>query len=217
MRLRNLKNKSEIINNSEYVVKDSEKYIGKWNSLFDNSNPIYIEIGMGKGKFIVENAINNPNINYIGIEKVDNVLARALPNIPVGLNNLKILRLNAQDIDLCFNKEVDLVYLNFSDPWPKSRHADRRLTSKIFLEKYDKIFKGEPSIQLRTDNYNLFRYSIESLSQYGYGLYDVSFDLHNEATDLITTEYEDKFVSNGDNIYYLHAIKSVNNLGKCLK
>lgn len=211
MRLRNLKNKSEIINNSEYVVKDSEKYIGKWNSLFDNSNPIYIEIGMGKGKFIVENAINNPNINYIGIEKVDNVLARALPNIPVGLNNLKILRLNAQDIDLCFNREVDLVYLNFSDPWPKSRHADRRLTSKIFLEKYDKIFKGEPSIQLRTDNYNLFRYSIESLSQYGYGLYDVSFDLHNEATDLITTEYEDKFVSNGDNIYYLHAIKSFTN------
>ena len=211
MRLRNLKNKSEIINNSEYVVKDSEKYIGKWNSLFDNSNPIYIEIGMGKGKFIVENAINNPNINYIGIEKVDNVLARALPNIPVGLNNLKILRLNAQDIDLCFNKEVDLVYLNFSDPWPKSRHADRRLTSKIFLEKYDKIFKGEPSIQLRTDNYNLFRYSIESLSQYGYGLYDVSFDLHNEATDLITTEYEDKFVSNRDNIYYLHAIKSFTN------
>jgi tRNA (guanine-N(7)-)-methyltransferase len=211
MRLRNLKNKSEIINNSEYVVKDPEKYIGKWNSLFDNSNPIYIEIGMGKGKFIVENAINNPNINYIGIEKVDNVLARALPNIPVGLNNLKILRLNAQEIDLCFNKEVDLVYLNFSDPWPKSRHADRRLTSKIFLEKYDKIFKGGPSIQLRTDNYNLFRYSIESLSQYGYGLYDVSFDLHNEAADLITTEYEDKFVSNGDNIYYLHAIKSFTN------
>lgn len=211
MRLRNLKNKSEIINNSEYIVKDPEKYIGKWNSLFDNSNPIYIEIGMGKGKFIVENAINNPNINYIGIEKVDNVLARALPNIPVGLNNLKILRLNAQDIDLCFNKEVDLVYLNFSDPWPKSRHADRRLTSKIFLEKYDKIFKGEPSIQLRTDNYNLFRYSIETLSQYGYGLYDVSFDLHNEVIDLITTEYEDKFVSNGDNIYYLHAIKSFTN------
>ena len=211
MRLRNLKNKSEIINNSEYVVKDSEKYIGKWNSLFDNSNPIYIEIGMGKGKFIVENAINNPNINYIGIEKVDNVLARALPNIPVELNNLKILRLNAQDIDLCFNKEVDLVYLNFSDPWPKSRHADRRLTSKIFLEKYDKIFKGGPSIQLRTDNYNLFKYSIESLSQYGYGLYDVSFDLHNEVSDLITTEYEDKFVSNGDNIYYLHAIKSFTN------
>lgn len=211
MRLRNLKNKSEIINNSEYVVKAPEKYIGKWNSLFDNSNPIYIEIGMGKGKFIVENAINNPNINYIGIEKVDNVLARALPNIPVGLNNLKILRLNAQDIDLCFNKEVDLVYLNFSDPWPKSRHADRRLTSKIFLEKYDKIFKGEPSIQLRTDNYNLFRYSIETLSQYGYGLYDVSFDLHNEVIDLITTEYEDKFVSNGDNIYYLHAIKSFTN------
>ena len=211
MRLRNLKNKSEIINNSEYIVKDPEKYIGKWNSLFDNNNPIYIEIGMGKGKFIVENAINNPNINYIGIEKVDNVLARALPNIPVGLTNLKILRLNAQEIDLCFNKEVDLVYLNFSDPWPKSRHADRRLTSKIFLEKYDKIFKGEPSIQLRTDNYNLFRYSIETLSQYGYGLYDVSFDLHNEVTDLITTEYEDKFVSNGDNIYYLHAIKSFTN------
>lgn len=211
MRLRNLKNKSEIINNSEYVVKDPEKYIGKWNSLFNNNNPIYIEIGMGKGKFIVENAINNPNINYIGIEKVDNVLARALPNIPVGLNNLKILRLNAQEIDLCFNKEVDLVYLNFSDPWPKSRHADRRLTSKIFLEKYDKIFKGEPSIELRTDNYNLFRYSIESLSQYGYGLYDVSFDLHNEVNDLITTEYEDKFVSNGDNIYYLHAIKSFTN------
>ena len=140
MRLRNIKNKEEIIDASMYIVKNYKDYIGKWNTLFNNNNPIYLEIGMGMGKFIVENAINNPNINYIGIEKQDNVLARALPNIPKNIPNLKVIRLNALEIDEVFNKDIDLLYLNFSDPWPKVRHHSRRLTSTIFLSKYDSIF-----------------------------------------------------------------------------
>lgn len=210
MRLRNIKNKEEIIENSEYIVKDYKKYKGKWNELFGNDNPIYIEIGMGMGKFISQNAILNPNINYIGIEKMDNVLARSLPNLPQGISNLKVLRLNALEIDEVFDKEISLLYLNFSDPWPKVRHNNRRLTSKVFLEKYDKIFKSEKVIELRTDNENLFTYSIETLSNHSYGLNDVTFDLNTFIPERITTEYEDKFINKGNKIYYLKARKTGN-------
>ena len=141
MRLRNLKNKENIIKNSDYIVDNPMSYAGNWSSLFNNSNPIYIEIGMGKGKFIVSNALKYPDINFIGIEKVDNVLARALLVIPSGIKNLKIIRMNALSIDDVFSHEIDRIYLNFSDPWPKVRHNERRLTSKIFLNKYSKIFK----------------------------------------------------------------------------
>lgn len=208
MRLRNLKNKDEIINNSKYVVHDAPSYRGKWSSLFGNNNPIYIEIGMGKGKFIVENAKRFPDINFIGIEKVDNVLARALPLIPDNIPNLKIIRMNALLIDDVFSFEIDRIYLNFSDPWPKVRHNERRLTSKIFLDKYNNIFKNNGSIFLRTDNLDLYIYSIETLSGFGYALCDVTFDLHKDNSDLITTEYEDKFTANGDKIYALKAIKT---------
>ena len=207
MRLRNLKNKEEIIENSEYVIKNPTEYKGKMNSLFKNDNEIHIEIGMGKGKFIVENAKKNPNINYIGIEKQDNILARSVKNIESGLPNLKILRLNALDIDEVFSKEVSRIYLNFSDPWPKSRHHDRRLTSKIFLEKYEKIFKDKKSIYLRTDNEELFIYSLESLSRAGYNFKDITFNLHKDFDNVITSEYEDKFVELGLQIYALKAFK----------
>lgn len=157
MRLRNIKNKEEIIKNSPYIVENSEEYKGKWSKLFNNNNPIYIEIGMGMGKFIRENAIKHPDINFIGIEKEDKVLARSLPLIEENIDNLKILRLNALEIDKVFANEIDNIYLNFSDPWPKLRHNKRRLTSKIFLEKYEHIFKSNitKTIELRTDNEEL--------------------------------------------------------------
>ena len=208
MRLRNVKNKEEILNNSNFLVKDYLDYKGIWNNYFKNDNPIYIEIGMGKGKFIIENAIKYPDINFIGIEKYDSVLAKSLPKIPDNLTNLAIIRMDALKIDNVFSKEISRIYLNFSDPWPKDRHHLRRLTSKVFLEKYDSIFKDIAEIFQRTDNQQLYIYSLESLSSFGYKLSDISFDLHNSASDdLITTEYEDKFSSKGMPIYSLVARK----------
>ncbi len=207
MRFRNLKNKENILDESTYVIKNPEEYRGMWKKVFNNNNPLYIEIGMGKGKFIIENAIKNPNINYIGIERQDNALARAVKKVPVGLSNLRLISMDAMNIEKVFDKEVDRIYLNFSDPWPKKRQGKRRLTSKIFLDKYENIFKKESNIFLRTDNEGLYTFSIESLSSSGYSLYDVTFDLHRDFSDLITTEYEDKFSSNGDKIYSLKARK----------
>lgn len=207
MRLRNIKNKEEIITNSSYIISDYKEYKGKWNEVFQNDNPIHIEIGMGMGKFIVNMAINNPDINFIGIEKQDNVLARALPNIPSDIKNLRVLRLNALEIDEVFDNEISLLYLNFSDPWPKFRHNNRRLTSTIFLNKYEKIFKNNKIIELRTDNESLYTYSIETLSSYGYSLSEVTFDLNSYLPNRITTEYEDKFIKKGNKIYHLKASK----------
>ena len=207
MRLRNIKNKEEIIENSEYIVKNYKDYVGKWNNLFNNNNPIYLEIGMGMGKFITQNALSNPNINYIGVEKQDNVLARALPNIPKDIPNLKVIRLNALEIDEVFNKDIDLLYLNFSDPWPKARHHSRRLTSNIFLNKYENIFKDKKVIELRTDNEALYIYSLETLSSNGYRLEDITFDLNSTLPERITTEYEDKFINKGNKIYYVKSSK----------
>ena len=208
MRLRNVKNKEEILNNSKFLVKDYLDHSGKWNKLFGNNNPIYIEIGMGKGKFIRENASKYPNINFIGIEKYDSVVAKCLPKIDEDLTNLLIIRMDALDIDKVFNHEVDRIYLNFSDPWPKNRHHLRRLSSKIFLEKYNNIFKDDKEIYMRTDNRDLYIYSLESFSSFGYTLEDISFDLHSSVEeDFITTEYEDKFSSKGIPIYSVKAIK----------
>ena len=207
MRIRNVKNKEEILNNSKFLVKDYKSNITSWSKLFNNNNPIYIEIGMGKGKFIIENAKKYPNINFIGIERFDSILAKALPKIDNDINNLLIIRMNALEIDEVFDKEIDRIYLNFSDPWPKVRHHNRRLTSEIFLNKYDKIFKGKKEIYLRTDNPDLYTYSIETLSKHKYELFDVTFDLHKKEENLITTEYEDKFVSKNMPIYSLKDIK----------
>lgn len=204
MRLRNVKNKQEIMDKATNLILNPKDYIGKWNKVFSNNNPIYIEIGMGKGDFIVENAKTYPNINFIGIEKFDSVIVRAIEKVPEDLSNLKLIRMDAKEIDEVFSKEIERIFLNFSDPWPKKRHHDRRLTSHIFLKKYDSIFKNEKVIYQKTDNRDLFEYSVISLSTYGYQIEDISLDLHNSNyEDIITTEYEKRFVSKGNNIYYL--------------
>ncbi len=207
MRLRNVKNKEEILSSSNYFISDGTEYFGKWNELFGNNNPIYIEIGMGKGKFIIDNAKKYKDINFIGIEKYDSVLAKAVQKIDEDLPNLRMLRLDALNIDQVFYKEIDRIYLNFSDPWPKNRHHLRRLSSRVFLEKYDQIFRDNKEIFMRTDNRDLYIYSLESFSEYGYILKDISFDLHNSSEELITTEYEDKFSNMGMPIYSVVANK----------
>lgn len=207
MRLRNVKNKEEIMDNSSYLVKNYFDYKGRWHELFGNDNPIYIEIGMGKGKFIIENAKMYPEINFIGIEKYDSVIAKGLQKIPDGLDNLLMIRADAMDIDDIFDYEIERIYLNFSDPWPKNRHHLRRLSSRIFLEKYDSLFKGKKEIHMRTDNQGLYMYSLVSFSENGYVLKKISFDLHRDDMPLITTEYEDKFSKDGLPIYYVECSK----------
>lgn len=209
MRLKHVKGANEIIEKGKYYVEDATNYIGKWKEAFQNDNPIYIEIGMGKGDFIIENALRYPNINFIGIEKFDSVLVRAIQKSnELEIDNLKLVRLDANYIDTIFSKEISLIYLNFSDPWPKERHAKRRLTSPIFLEKYDKIFKSNAEIIMKTDNNPLFEYSKESLENFGYQIKAITRDLYQEdISQNIKTEYEKKFVKLGVKINRLEAIK----------
>lgn len=209
MRQRNVKNKKDIINNSKYIISNPKNYYKKWSELFNNSNPIYIEIGMGKGEFILNNALKYPNINFIGIEKFDSIMALAIKKIEeYELNNLKLIRMDAMDISDVFHKEIDKIYLNFSDPWPKKRHIKRRLTSDVFLNKYDEIFKDNKVIEMKTDNRNLFEYSLISFNENNYLIKEISLDLHqSNIEDNIMTEYERKFSSNNNTIYYVKASK----------
>ena len=208
MRIRNLKNTDELINNSKYLIKDSKEYKNKWNKLFNNNNPIHLEIGMGKGNFIINMALKYPDINFIGVELHTNVIARACKKLEeLEINNLKLINVNAENLNEIFDKEIDLIYLNFSDPWPKKRYAKRRLTSESFLKIYDKLFKDNKIIKLKTDNQLLFESSIISLTNYGYIINDISLDLHSTDIDNIETEYETKFKNMGIKILYLEAIK----------
>lgn len=213
MRLRNVKNKEEILNNSKLLILNYENYKGKWNKLFNNNNPIYIEIGMGKGEFILENALKYPNINFIGIEKFDSILARAIQKIENRIeipNNLILVRMDAKNIENAFFKEIDKIYLNFSDPWPKKRHSERRLTSTTFLKKYDNIFKNNKEIEMKTDNVGLFEFSLVTLSENGYVFNKISLDLHNSNIENnIMTEYEKKFSEKNVKINYVNAKKDV--------
>lgn len=208
-----MKNKKEILDESILLINKPEEYKGKWKDLFENNNPIYIEIGMGKGNFIMENARKYPDINFIGIEKYDSVIARAVQKIESEIElptNLKLIRMDAKSICDVFLHEIDRIYLNFSDPWPKKRHAERRLTSTTFLKKYESIFRHDMEIVMKTDNILLFSFSLETLSKNGYVLHKVSLDLHNsDIVDNIMTEYEKKFVDNGQKINYLVAKKTV--------
>ena len=209
MRLRNISGSREIIADSKYVIQDAENQKGKIRTYFEKDQPIQIEIGMGKGKFIIENAVMYPDINFIGIEKFDSVICKGLQKIPDGLNNLIMIRADALDIDNIFDKEIDRIYLNFSDPWPKNRHHLRRLSSKVFLNKYASLFKNDASIFMRTDNRGLFQYSLVSFSENGYILRDLSLDLHKDDMPLITTEYEDKFSNLDMPIYFVECTKDM--------
>lgn len=199
MRLRNIKGSKEFIQTSEYVIQKPEELKGEWSKLFTNSNPIHVEIGMGKGQFIHTLAKNNKNINYIGIEMYSSVLYRAIERQTSDpQDNLKLLRFDAKNLLDIFDKdEVDRIYLNFSDPWPKDRHAKRRLTSINFLNMYKIILKDEGYIQFKTDNRNLFDFSIETVEEASeWKIDELTFDLHNSEflEGNIMTEYEQKFV-----------------------
>ena len=199
MRLKHVKNADKVVEEGIYYVSNPKEYKGCWNEVFGNDNDIYIEIGMGKGDFIIENAIKYPGINFIGIEMYDSVMIRAVQKSnELELSNLKLVKIDATYIEEVFDKEISRIYLNFSDPWPKDRHAKRRLTSNRFLERYDKIFKGTPNIIMRTDNVDLFNFSLESLKEYGYDIEYSTNDLYREdISDNIATEYEKKFVERG--------------------
>jgi tRNA (guanine-N7-)-methyltransferase len=208
MRLRNVSNAKEIVNNSDYVVHNPFQYKGHFNEIFGNDNPIHLEVGMGKGKFIIDMALKYPDINFIGLEKYESIVCRAIQKLEgQEIKNLRLIVVDALELANIFDHEIETLYLNFSDPWPKKRHAKRRLTSELFLPLYDAIFKGDKLIIQKTDNVGLFESSIVSLSNYGYVIEDISLDLANSERDNVQTEYETKFVAQGIKINYLKARK----------
>lgn len=203
MRLRNVPGSREFIEDNKYAIKDPESYYGKWRELFgkDITAKLHIEIGMGKGKFIQQMATVNPDISYVGIEKFSSVLIRALEKRPeLETDNLYFLRFDAENITSIFSEgEVDRIYLNFSDPWPKDRHAKRRLTSVQFLERYKSILAPEGEIMFKTDNKVLFDFSLEQAKLAGWNIVEYTYDLHNSPMNEgnIMTEYEERFSSMG--------------------
>ncbi len=208
MRLRKLKNSTSIINNSKYIILNPSEYKGKWNKVFNNNNPIYIEVGMGKGKFILENALKYPNINFIGVELSKDQLVMPIQKLAtMKIPNLRILNMDAHDIDKVFGKEIDTIYLTFSEPWPKKIDEKKRFTHENYLRIYDKIFKKHKHIIMKTDNKGLFAYSLESLSQYWYSFDRVSLDLHHDENpiDNIMTDFEKQYYKENRPIYYFDA------------
>ena len=212
MRLRNIPGADEAIENSPFCIPLADQKPGQWNSLFPVSQPIHIEIGMGKGQFIMELARLNPNINYIGIERYSSVLLRALEKMEIleqPLPNLKFICCDASLLPNYFSEgEISRIYLNFSDPWPKDRHAKRRLTSRQFFDRYRKILSAEGTIEFKTDNRQLFDFSVEEVTAAGWKLRALTFDLHHDVElneGNIMTEYEEKFSQKGNPIHKLIA------------
>ena len=210
MRLRNVKGSREAIQESIYVVHEEETRAGSWHDIFGNDHPIHIEIGMGKGVFITTLASQNPDINYVGIEKYSSVLLRAVEKQDeLQLPNLRFIRMDAENINEVFGKdEVDRIYLNFSDPWPKDRHAKRRLTSRQFFARYDLMLKKEGRVEFKTDNKALFDFSVEEVKEAGWILEECTYDLHNDTRlneGNVMTEYEKKFSELGNPICKLIA------------
>lgn len=208
MRLRNITGSREVIADSPFVVKEEilEQCPGTWGEIFGNGNPVYIEIGMGKGRFIHTMAREHPGINYVGIEKYSSVLLRAIQKMEEEtLPNLKFIRMDAEDIHKVFGRgEVDRIYLNFSDPWPKDRHTKRRLPSRQFLARYDLILKKDGRMEFKTDNRELFDFAVGELEPAGWKAEVVTYDLHGDEELMqgnVMTEYEEKFSSMGNPIY----------------
>lgn len=205
MRLRNVPGSRDMIAESPFTIKNETECRGKWKEVFGNDNPIHIEIGMGKGQFIMTLAKNNPDINYVGIEKFSSVLVRALEKQEVeALPNIFFIRMEAENIaDVFAEEEVARIYLNFSDPWPKDRHAKRRLTSVQFLDRYEQILAKEGHIIFKTDNRDLFDFSLEQAElAERWNLLNHTFDLHHSeyVEDNVMTEYETRFVEKGNAI-----------------
>ncbi len=207
MRLRNITGSREVIAESPYVIREELQAgcAGRWKEIFGNDNPVHIEIGMGKGKFIHTMARENPEINYVGIEKYSSVLLRAIQKMEKEeLPNLKFLRMDAEGITGVFAQgEVDRIYLNFSDPWPKDRHAKRRLPSREFLARYDVILKKRGRLEFKTDNRALFDFAVDELEPAGWSASAITYDLHHDKDMMqgnVMTEYEEKFSGMGNPI-----------------
>ena len=212
MRLRNVPGARDVMAANEYVFTEPEGMAGTWSQIFGNNNPVHIEIGMGKGRFITTLAGMNPDINYVGIEKYSSVLLRAVEKQDeLCLPNLRFIRMDAENITSVFGKEeVDRIYLNFSDPWPKDRHAKRRLTSRQFFARYNEILKSTGRVEFKTDNRPLFDFSVEEVNEAGWRLSVCTYDLHNDEKLVegnVMTEYEERFSSQGNPICKLVAIR----------
>lgn len=208
MRYNVVRNAHNIIESSSYIVKNPENYKGKWQSLFNNNNPINLELGMGRGSFIIEMAKKHKNINFIGLELDNNQIATALKNIEKeNLNNLKMINANALDLVSFFNKEIDTIYLTFSEPWPKRQDEKKRFTHLNYLKIYDRVFKKDKHIIFKTDNKILFASSLESLSSYWYIFDKVSLDLHHDERNIenVMTDFEKQYFKEGRAIYYIDA------------
>lgn len=210
MRLRNVPGSREAIEASPLAINEPTLLKGKWNEEFGNDNPVRIEIGMGKGNFIIAQALANPDINFVGIEKFSSVLIRAIEKCEeIEIHNLRFIRMEAEYIcDVFEEGEVDRIYLNFSDPWPKDRHAKRRLTSKQFFGRYDVVLKKDGIVEFKTDNDLLFEFSLEQVPEAGWKLVASTWDLHNNEEmneGNIMTEYESKFSAMGNPIHKLIA------------
>ena len=207
MRLRNIAGSREVIAESKYTVKDPEQKKGLWKKeIFGNNNEIHIEIGMGKGRFIMDMAALHPDINYVGIEKYSSVLLRAIQKQEeLQLPNVIFIRMDAEDITEVFDEsEVGKIYLNFSDPWPKDRHAKRRLPSREFLKRYDKILKADGVVEFKTDNEGLVTFARDEVEPAGWNIDAITYDLHNDEVmneGNVMTEYEEKFSSLGNPIF----------------
>ena len=208
MRYNVVKNANEIISNSNILVKNPEKYIGKWSEVFNNSNPIMLELGMGRGSMIINMAMKYPNLNFIGLELDKNQIATSLNNAKnYKLNNLRMIEADAKDIVNMFKKEINTIYLTFSEPWPKKQDERKRFTHESYLRIYDRVFKKDKHIILKTDNKILFSSSLESLSKYWYSFNKVSLDLHNDERkiDNIMTDFEKQYYKEHRPIYYVDA------------
>lgn len=211
MRLKKVKGAFEKCAESEFIVHNAKENKGKWNEIFGNNNPLHVEIGMGKGRFITTLSKRNPDINYLGIERFESVLVRAVEKREADEErtpNLNFLCEDAEEIlDLFDENEISRIYLNFSDPWPKARHAKRRLTSRQYLVKYDKVLKADGEVIFKTDNKDLFDFSVEEMKEAGWNLVFVTYDLHNSelAEGNVMTEYEEKFSALGNKICCLIA------------
>ncbi|MDO5695961.1 MAG: tRNA (guanosine(46)-N7)-methyltransferase TrmB [Eubacteriales bacterium] len=211
MRLRNIPGAEEMVAQSPYTIQPIRQPRGRWAEIFGRQAPLHLEIGCGKGRFLVEKALRYPSVNFVGIEKFSSVLVRALERTAATekmMDNLRFIRMEAENLEEMFAPgEADRIYMNFSDPWPKERHVKRRLTSPQFLARYDGILHTSGEIVQKTDNEMLFDYSVESLQENGWMIVEMSRDFYASSylTDNIPTEYEMKFTARGEKIFYLKA------------